>query len=174
MKSEHIGFSEWTEEDLPLAVQLWGDEDVTKYICYSGKFSENDILDRLDTEINNQRQYNVQYWPIFEAVSGEFIGCCGLRPFDTEESSYEVGFHLCKKFWGRGYAAEAAAQVIRYGFDTLKVYKLYAGHHPQNMKSKKLLTRLGFSYIRDSFYKPTGLYHPLYEMCCIKELNAPE
>lgn len=165
METEHIGFSKWADDDFPLAVQLWGEEDVTRYICASGKFTEQDIQKRLIFEINNQAHFNVQYWPIFEIPTGELIGCCGLRPFKAEENSYEIGFHLRKKFWGQGYAFEAATAVIKYFFTTLNGDKLFVGHHPQNMSSKKLLIRLGFQYIGDNFYEPTGLYHPSYEMC---------
>ncbi|KPU44329.1 ribosomal-protein-S5-alanine N-acetyltransferase [Oxobacter pfennigii] len=165
METERIRFSKWTDDDFSLAVQLWGKEDVTRYICASGKFTEQDIQKRLNFEISNQKQFNVQYWPIFGTPVDELIGCCGLRPFKSEENSYEIGFHLRKKFWGQGYAFEAAASVIKYGFTIIKADKLFAGHHPQNMSSKKLLLRLGFKYIGDNFYEPTGLYHPSYEMC---------
>jgi RimJ/RimL family protein N-acetyltransferase len=164
MKTEHIGFSYWTDADLELAIQLWGEKDVTRYICATGEFTQQDILDRLNVEVNNGKQYHVQYWPIFNVTTGELIGCCGLRPYKAERNSYEIGFHLRKKYWGQGYAFDAATRVIQFAFAKFNANKLYAGHHPQNNGSRKLLTRLGFHYIGDSFYKPTGLYHPSYEM----------
>ncbi len=81
MKTEHIGFSAWTNDDLELATQLWGEEDVTQYICETGKFTQQNILDRLNVEVNNGKKYQVQYWPIFDLVTGELIGCCGLLVF---------------------------------------------------------------------------------------------
>jgi RimJ/RimL family protein N-acetyltransferase len=166
MKTEHIGFSYWTDVDLELAIQLWGEKDVTRYISATGEFTQQNIIDRLRVEINNGKKYQVQYWPIFDLMKGELIGCCGLRPFKTEQHSYEIGFHLRKIYWGQGYAYEAATGVIQYAFKELNAVKLYAGHHPQNRGSRKLLTRLGFQYIGDNFYEPTGLYHPSYEMTC--------
>lgn len=106
--------------------------------------------------------YHVEYWPIFEATVSKFIGCCGLRPH--KEKEYEVGFHLLPEFWGQGYASEAAAAVIRYAFAVLGAEKLFAGHNPQNVRSQKLLKELGFTYIGDEFYEPTGLDHPSYEL----------
>ncbi|WP_278245234.1 GNAT family N-acetyltransferase [Clostridium sulfidigenes] len=91
-------------------------------------------------------------------TTGEFIGCCGVRPFKSKQHSYEIGFHLRKRYWGQGYAHEAAKTVINYCFSKLNADKLFAGHHPQNVGSKKLLVRLGFEYIGDNFYEPTGLY----------------
>lgn len=164
METERIGFSYWTDADFDLAIQLWGEKEVTEYICATGEFTQQDILDRLNIEVDNEKKYQVQYWPIFEISTGKLIGCCGLRPFKSEQSSYEMGFHLRRIYWGQGYAFEAAAEVVKYAFTILNADKLYAGHHPQNIRSGKLLTRLEFQYIGDNFYEPTGLYHPSYEM----------
>ena len=147
---------------MKLAELLWGNPNVTKFICASGKFSKNDIAERLEKEISNDIEYHVQYWPVFELIIDNFIGCCGLRPH--KENEYEIGFHLRPDFWGKGYAAEAAGAVIRFAFDVLKAEKIFAGHHPQNTASKKLLMKLGFTYIGDEFYEPTNLYHPSYEL----------
>lgn len=164
MKTKRIGFSKWNDDGLNLAAQLWGDKEVTRFICATGQFTKQDIIKRLETEIHNDKLFHIQYWPIFELSTEELIGCCGIRPFKSETHSYEIGFHLRKKYWGMGYATEAAKAVIDYSFTVLKADKLYAGHHPQNQGSKKLLTKLGFKYIGENFYKPTGLYHPSYEL----------
>lgn len=162
LNTKRIGFSRWEADDLPLADMLWGEPDVTKFICSNGKFSEEDIANRLKKEINNDTRFHVQYWPIFERTSGELIGCCGLRPY--RENEYELGFHLRTKFWRQGYAVEAATAVIDYAFRVLKAKRLFAGHNPQNTASAKVLGKLGFTYIGDEFYEPTGLYHPSYEL----------
>ena len=162
LTTKRIGFSEWKKDDITLAEILWGNPDVTKFICTSGRFSTQDIVNRLDIEIKNRAEYHVQYWPIFELTSNELIGCCGLRPY--KEGKYEIGFHLRPKFWGQGYAIEAAQAVINYAFSVLKIEGLFAGHNPNNTASSKVLHRLGFQYICDEFYEPTGLYHPSYEL----------
>ena len=160
--TKRIGFSKWSPDDLSLAKQLWGNPNVTKYICASGIFSQEDIEARLAKEMENDRTYGMQYWPIFELASGELIGCCGLRPYN--ETMYEIGFHLRPDFWRQGYAVEAATAAINYAFTELRADGLFAGHNPKNIASKHVLGKLGFQYIRDEFYAPTGLYHPSYEL----------
>ncbi len=161
MKTERVGFSHWETGDTVFARSLWGDPEVTKYICATGVFSEEEVVKRLALEIENDRKYRIQYWPVFDLESGELVGCCGLRP--RTEGVYEIGFHLRPAFWGKGYASEAAEVVIRYAFDTLKANALFAGHNPKNVASKHRLLSLGFTYIGDEYYAPTGLYHPSYE-----------
>ncbi len=170
MQTDRIGFSNWTSEDLPLANLLWGEPDVTRYICAKGKLTKQEIADRLLLEIKNQETKGVQYWPIFEKSTGELIGCCGARPFDKEKNSLEIGVHLRQEFWRRGIGSEALKAVIQYCFQERKVEKLFAGHHPKNDGSRKLLTSLSFVYIGDNFYAPTGLYHPSYELARINNM----
>ena len=78
LTTERIGFSEWQEDDIELAKLLWGEPSVTRFICASGKFSEDDIVSRLKKEIDINFKFHVQYWPIFKMASNELIGCCGL------------------------------------------------------------------------------------------------
>ena len=162
LKTDRIGFSQWGREDIDLAQLLWGNPKVTNYICASGLFDDNEILNRLNREVDNNIKYHVQYWPIFELNSNALIGCCGLKPF--AEKQYEIGFHLRPEFWGQGYALEAAKAVIEYAFAVLKAEGLFAGHNPNNIASKKVLSKLQFQYIGDEFYEPTGLFHPSYEL----------
>lgn len=160
MTSERIGFSTWTREDEDLARLLWGDREVTHYICASGVFSDEEILERLQKEIDTQQQYQVQYWPIFTLAEGELIGCCGLRPHG--EKVYELGFHLRPSFWHQGYAAEAARTVIAYAFENPDITGIFAGHHPENAASAEVLKRVGLQNVGSEYYPPTGLYHPAW------------
>lgn len=162
LTTTRIGFSKWSKNDIQLAELLWGNPDVTRYICASGKFTMEDISSRLKQELHNEIEHHVQYWPIFTLSSDELIGCCGLRPYRKNE--YEIGFHLLPQFWGKGYATEAATAVIGYAFSVLNADALFAGHNPNNIASAKVLRNLGFRYIGDEFYEPTGLYHPSYEL----------
>jgi len=162
MQTKRIGFSVWTKKDDALALHLWGNPHVTRFICASGVFSSAEIQSRLQLEIQNRRDYRVQYWPIFSLGTQSLIGCCGLRP--RAENEYEIGFHLLPEYWGQGYASEAAKAVVSFAFNTLGAQKLFAGHHPDNTPSRNVLIKLGFSYIGELPYAPTGLLHPSYAL----------
>ena len=160
LKSERIGFRTWNENDIELAFEIWGDEEVSKFV--GGPFSRNQVRARMQKEIGNFNSYKIQYWPMFLIATGEHIGCCGLKPYSSEKNILETGFYLKKKYQGAGYAKEAAAAVINYAFDTLGVSGLFAGHHPENKASGSLLKKLGFENTGVEFYEPTGLSHSTY------------
>ena len=50
LQTARIGFSTWAPDDIDLATLLWGDSEVTRLICASGRFTESDIKKRLNTE----------------------------------------------------------------------------------------------------------------------------
>lgn len=162
LTSARLGFRRWREGDLEIACELWGDHEVTKLFDARGQWSRLDVQARLTQEIQTEIKSGVQYWPIFLKADGEFIGCCGLRPYDLPQGIFEIGIHVRSNQWRRGYAREAAVTVIRYAFDTLNANGLFAGHNPDNHASRQLLRKLGFRYTHDEYYPPTGLNHPSY------------
>lgn len=162
LKTTRLGFRRWHEDDLRLALGLWGDYEVTKLIDARGKLSEEQVHERLLKEIVMQQEHGVQYWPIFLLETDGHMGCCGLRPYDLAQQMYEIGFHIRSNHWRRGYATEAACGVIDYAFNILQATSVFAGHHPKNETSKYLLKKLGFQYTHDEYYPPTGLQHPSY------------
>ncbi len=165
MTSERLGFSVWNESDIDLALCLWGDPLVTRYISASGVFTQEQIEARLDLEISNGKKYGVQYWPVFLLESGDFAGVCGLRPHGPAENrELELGCHLRPYFWGRGIATEASRRAIGYAFEELGAESVFAGHNPSNKGSERVAKALRFKYIGSEFYEPTGLMHPSYRL----------
>lgn len=164
LTTARLGFSVWREEDIDDALELWGNSQVTRFIGAEGGMSKEQVEKRLSVEIQTYNTYNIQYWPMYFRETNQNVGCCGLRPYDSENKIFELGIHLRSEYWGEGFAMEACAAVIEYAFKTLKVNTLFAGHNPKNIASAKLLKKLGFIYMKDEFYPPTGLYHPSYLM----------
>ena len=137
LRSARLGFREWTPGDRDLARALWGDPAVTALIDARGRLSDDDVERRLSDEIDSAEEYGVQYWPMFDLVTGAPVGCCGLHPRNAENGVHELGFHLLRSAWGQGYASEAARAVIRYAFEVLDSQEIFAGHHPDNAASRR-------------------------------------
>jgi len=163
-----LWFRKWTAADLPLAVALWGDARVTALI--GGPFDEERVQEILEGQLAMDRDAGVQYWPVFLASSGEFAGCCGLRPRGA--GRLELGFHLRPEHWGKGFATEAARAAIAFAFEERMAEELFAGHHPRNAVSARTLRKLGFRYSHDELYPPTGLRHPSYVLTAAEGATA--
>ena len=82
---------------------------------------------------------------------GRLIGNVGVRlrrlvDYGVPEVSYEadIGYELDPKHWGRGYATEAAAAMVAFAFEELKVHRIWAYCLAENEASWRLLERVSF------------------------------
>jgi RimJ/RimL family protein N-acetyltransferase len=164
LTTERLGFRQWREDDLGLAMSLWGDPRVTRLIDARPRLGRDDVQRRLEAEIRTQSERGVQYWPFFLLETGDFAGCSGLKPYERDDRLYEMGFHVRFEHWGQGLATEAALAVVDHAIHTLQLPSLLAGHHPENHASRTVLEKLGFRHVRDEVFSGTGLVHPLYEL----------
>jgi RimJ/RimL family protein N-acetyltransferase/GNAT superfamily N-acetyltransferase len=67
----------------------------------------------------------------------------------------EIGYTLARHAWGKGFAVEAATELVRYLFDDLGVHRVEAKLHPDNPASAMVLERIGMlheGHLRSSFW----------------------
>ncbi len=77
--------------------------------------------------------------------SQALMGAIGLiihEGFNHAEMGYWVGV----PYWGKGYCSEAAAGLLKYGFETRRFNRIHAHHFGSNPASGKVLTKIGMSY----------------------------
>src|SRR5580658_980452 len=80
LETERLWLRTWNADtDLERASSLWGDPAVMTFL--GGALSREKIEEKLKSEIACQERNSVQYWPVFEKETDEFVGCCGLRPW---------------------------------------------------------------------------------------------
>jgi RimJ/RimL family protein N-acetyltransferase len=75
------------------------------------------------------------------------VGLDGSRGDTTNESA--LGYWLGQPYWGQGYAREAVAAMIDYGFRALGRRTIRAYTDPANTASQKVLLRCGLAYVGD-------------------------
>lgn len=80
---------------------------------------------------------------VCESGTGLLVGSAELRDIDPEHAQAELSFWVGRPYWGRGYAAEAGAALLRHGFGPLGLNRIYAFHMARNPASGRVLARLG-------------------------------
>jgi [ribosomal protein S5]-alanine N-acetyltransferase len=104
-------------------------------------------LDHALAWIGHQRRESVRGRTTNFAVrllpGSRLIGCAGLRDIDQEHSQAELGFWIGREWWGQKYAREAAAAVIRFGFEHLGLNRIYAHHMARNPAAGQVLLHVG-------------------------------
>jgi RimJ/RimL family protein N-acetyltransferase len=74
--------------------------------------------------------------------AGELCGGIGLE-LEPAHHRAELGYWIGVPYWGRGYASEAAAAVVKHGFNTLGLHRIYASHIAGNLASARVLQKVG-------------------------------
>lgn len=100
-------------------------------------------------------------WVVESQATGEFMGAAGLLRvgYDAHFTpAVEIGWRLARRFWGKGYAPEAAGAAIRFGFERLGLQEIVANTAPTNFNSRRVMEKLGMSYdSADDFDHPLML-----------------
>jgi [ribosomal protein S5]-alanine N-acetyltransferase len=138
------------QADAEQAFYIYSDPEVTRFIITkvdSVESSEN-LLKRWITksqELNN----GSGFWAIIPKETEEIVGTIILIQLRDEDEQltpdYEIGWHLKKSAWGKGYASEAAKAILDYGFKTLKLPVIYSIARSENTNSLRVIQRLGMT-----------------------------
>ena len=81
---------------------------------------------------------------IEQKPEGWFCGLIELRDIDCEHLQAELSFWLAVDAWGQGYMSEVIHAVVRYGFASLGLNRLYAHHMLRNPACGRVLEKNGF------------------------------
>lgn len=73
------------------------------------------------------------------------IGCVSLR-VSKHHNHAELAYWVGKPFWGQGFATEAAQEIVKFGFDDLKLNRIFAAAMTNNPGSYKVMIKIGMKH----------------------------
>lgn len=106
-----------------------------------------------------QKEYGILALTIPETKA--VIGMAGLVTHTVKEKwELEIGYHLIPRFWGRGYATEAARYFKEFAFAKQLAPSVTSFMHKDNWPSRNVAIRNGMSHERDFEFRglPCALY----------------
>lgn len=141
----------FTADDLDDLSRIYADSDVMKYLS-GHPLTRDESASWLAYFLAGWEQYGFGWWAITLKESGELIGHCGLQ-FIHVTPDVEVTYGLARAYWRKGWASEAARACLRYGFEQLKLDRIYALADPGNIGSHRVMERVGMTYDKTEYYK---------------------
>ncbi len=145
LQTRRLLLRRFTEADASLLLELNSDPEVLKYIHEPPLTSEDHALQIMRDIIFPQYENNLGRWAMLIKDSNEFIGWCGLKYLaDTGET--DLGYRMMKRYWGNGYATEAARNTLFYGLNELKIPVITARAHIENIASQKVIEKIGMEF----------------------------
>ena len=92
--------------------------------------------------------------------SGEFIGDCGITIQNIDnEMLPEIGYHIHKKYWRRGFAKEAACEVIDWVFHNTQYNTIYSYMKYTNVGSYSTAIANGMKKVKKNILMKRMVYH---------------
>jgi len=159
LTSERLLLTPLSESDVDIAIELWTDPAVVKYIC--DPLSEDEIRKEITNWTKRGGNGCIGIWCISDRRTSEKFGDGYLLPMPIDEDDNDwdlvvpdvmpdcditVGYFLKHSAWGNGIATEVCKRLIKFAFEETPLDEVVATLDEGNQKSRNVLEKAGFSY----------------------------
>lgn len=144
LETERLLLRPFRPADIDPYAEMCADSEVMEFLNATGSpISRADAWRQMAMYLGHWELRGFGTWAVEERGTGAFVGRVGLH-FPEGWPDRELGWTIARKFWGRGYASEAARAAIAHAFGTLGWTHLVSLIHPNNHRSARLAERLGY------------------------------
>lgn len=159
LETERLVLRLWQESDLADLHEYFSDPLVAPGMGWKCSETLDETKGRLERYIHNREDF-----AIVLKETGKVIGDISLRaynwemyPIDRTLRGREFGYGIQSDYWGRGLVPEAVNALIDYCFNQLGFDFITCGHFAENVKSKRVIEKCGFTHLFDAtHYLPSG------------------
>lgn len=129
--------------DIPALMPLIGAREVAATtLRIPHPYTESDAQDFIAGTQEDLSSGSGLHLGIVLRESDTLCGGVGLR-IEADYRRAELGYWIGVPYWGNGYATEAARAVVKYGFGTLGLHRIFASHFANNPASARVLRKIG-------------------------------
>ena len=165
--TKRLRLRQWRDSDREPFAALNADPAVVAF--FAGPLSRAASDASIDSWLAQLTQRGWSNWAAQRLDTGEFIGYVGLTvpvrvlPFSP---CVEIGWRLAHRFWGKGYATEAAKGALRVGFEQAGLQEIVSFTAVGNLRSRAVMERIGMQDAHEDFDYPIFAEgHPLRRHC---------
>lgn len=158
LQTPRLVLREYTEEDFPALYALLSDPITMQH--YPKPYDEAGARRWLNWSLENYRKHSFGWWAIERKDTGEFIGDCGITMQMIDGVLLpEIGYHLHKDHWRKGFGKEAAKAVRDWGFTHTEFDCLYAYMTAGNVASWSTAAAVGMKKVKAYMDPEDGLLY---------------
>jgi RimJ/RimL family protein N-acetyltransferase len=150
IETSRLCLREWKNSDAEIFIEMNGNDKVMEF--FPALLSAEETLAMIERTKKFIADHKFGFWAAERKDTNEFIGFVGLSipRFQTDFTPcVEIGWRLAQKHWGNGFAPEAAAACLNYGFDILKLTEIVSFTSVLNTKSMNVMKKIGMHYVKD-------------------------
>ncbi|MBF2709101.1 GNAT family N-acetyltransferase [Flavobacterium soyangense] len=156
LETERLRLRRVVNDDANEIFAIRSDKETMKYIPRPLVKNIKEALEHIaliDSKIENNEGIN---WAFTLKNNPKLIGIIGLYRIKPEHYRAEIGYMLLPEYHGKGFITEAIKEVVKYGFETMKLHSIEAIIDPENFISEKVLQKNGF--VKEAHLKENEFY----------------
>lgn len=144
---EDITLRPWEEKDAEKLYNLAKSPNIGPNAGWPPHKNIEESLTVIKTVFSQKETYAIIY-------EGKPVGCIGLLfppncNQDWGKDSAEIGYWVGEEYQNKGFATKASKLLVKRAFKDLNVKTIYGTYEPNNVKSKRVLEKVGLKYYKD-------------------------
>jgi len=152
LETNRLILREMTKDDLDALHKVFSDPETMRF--YPKPFDPAMTEQWIENMQQRVARDGIALWAMVLKETGEVIGDCGLvvQQVDGAEE-VEIGWHVRRDLWGRGYATEAACACLKDGHDTLGRTRFISIIAPGNIASRRVAEKIGMTVEKETVWR---------------------
>ena len=160
IETERLLLREMTDADFDALYRVLADSDIMQHYPYS--FDEARVWNWIARNRERYQIFGFGLWAVCLRKTGEMIGDCGLTLQNIDGKLLpEIGYHINKSYWKKGYATEAGCAVRDWAFHNTDYTALYSYMNQKNLPSSSTAKKLGMKKIKE-YRNSRGIINEVY------------
>jgi RimJ/RimL family protein N-acetyltransferase len=173
---KRVRFRGAERNDIPTFTRWMNDPEVIKGLAMYRPLSQANEEDWFESMIKQPQDQQVMVIEICPQEEWIPIGTCGYHEIDWRSRNVEVGISIGEKaWWNKGYGSEAMELMVKYGFETLNMHRVWLRVFESNKRAIRSYEKVGFVHegcMREMEYK-SGKYHDVLIMGVLRQEYRP-
>ncbi len=147
IETSRLILREYTQNDFDALYEILSDTETMRH--YPSPYDEDGTNRWIEWNLNNYAEYGFGLWAVTLKENGAFIGDCGITMQNIDGARLpEIGYHVNKNHWRKGYAREAATAVRDWAFENTDFDSLYSYMTDTNVASFSTANSIGMKRIK--------------------------
>jgi RimJ/RimL family protein N-acetyltransferase len=148
IETERLILREYTIEDYDALYEIVSDQETMQH--YPKPFDEERTKRWIEWNLQNYKEYGFGLLAVVLKETSEFIGDCGITIQKIDgELLPEIGYHIHKKYWRKGFGSEAAKAVRDWAFENTEYNCLYSYMKYTNIGSYSTAIAIGMKKLKE-------------------------
>jgi RimJ/RimL family protein N-acetyltransferase len=141
--TDRLTIRSFVESDIPKYAAIVADPEVTQFLGDGSPHTYEEASAYVERCIRSEAKSGIARYAVVLRETGALIGFCGFR---EERDCIDFGWRYARHAWGNGYATEAAAAVLDYGINTLKLSDIVCRAAVENVGSIRVMEKIGMQF----------------------------